>query len=105
MNHTVSVDHVFEALADPRRRQILEQLGTHGISSASALAQNADISRQAIAKHLKILEAAGLVHRRRNGREICFGVDVNQLSATGRWMQRVATRWSSESDLAELPQH
>ena len=93
MTHTVAIDQVFAALADTRRRQLLELLGTEGPKSASALARQGDISRQAIAKHLAILEAASLVHRIRSGREIMFAVDANQLSATGRWMQRIAQRW------------
>ena len=93
MTHTVAIDQVFAALADTRRRQLLELLGTEGPKSASELARHWDISRQAIAKHLAILEAAALVHRIRSGREVMFVVDANQLSATGRWMQRIAQRW------------
>ncbi len=98
MSHTVSVDHVFDALADPRRRHLLERLGQEGPCSASHLANSWDISRQAIAKHLKQLETAGLVSRVRQGREVCFAVDPSQLSATGRWMQRVASRWENQAD-------
>ena len=97
MSHLVAVDHVFEALADPRRRQLLAHLAEQGPLSASKLASTAEISRQAIAKHLKILEASGLIARQRQGREVCFQVDPGQLSATGRWMQRTAERWSERA--------
>lgn len=94
MSNPVAVDQIFYALADPTRRQILETLGTVGPRSASALATNADISRQAIAKHLSIMERAGLLIRTRQGREVCYAVDTHQLAATGRWMQRIAVRFS-----------
>ena len=97
MSNPVSVDQVFYALADPTRRQILELLGSEGPQSASGLAANAKISRQAIAKHLSIMEGAGLLLRRRAGREVLFAVDTHQFAATGRWMQRIAQRWQRQN--------
>ena len=93
MHSAIEVDQVFNALADPTRRHLLEQLAVHGPQSASTLARAAQISRQAIAKHLTVLDTAGLVSRRRSGREVIFGVEAHQLAATGRWMQRMAQRW------------
>ena len=57
---TVTVDLVFTALADATRRHILEMLAGNGPASASAIASQLPISRQAIAKHLGLLEQAGL---------------------------------------------
>ena len=90
---TVAVDQVFTALADATRRHIMELLAAEGPRSASGLAQRLPISRQAIAKHMAALEQAGLVSRIKHGKEICFQVEAHQMSATGRWMQRVAARW------------
>ena len=90
---TVTVDLVFTALSDATRRHILEVLAAEGAASASAIAQTMPISRQAIAKHLGILERAGLVTRVRQGKEILFAAQAHQLAATGRWMQRLAARW------------
>ena len=90
---TVAVDLVFTALADATRRHILEELAIQGATIASAIAQTMPISRQAIAKHLAILERAGLVGRVRKGKEVCFSAQAHQLAATGRWMQRLAARW------------
>lgn len=87
------VAEVFAALADPTRRQLLERLAQAGGASASAIAKELPISRQAIAKHLQILVNAGLVLRTKTGREIVFEVDPDQFAATGRWMQRRAERW------------
>ena len=94
---TVTVDLVFTALADATRRHILEMLADDGPASASAIAAQLPISRQAIAKHLGLLEQAGLVSRSRQGKEICFVAQSHQLAATGRWMQRLATRWEQDA--------
>jgi DNA-binding transcriptional ArsR family regulator len=93
MHTAIIIDDVFTALGDPTRRQLLEQLGETGQASASALAANMPISRQAIAKHMRLLEDAGLVVRHRRGKQIEFAVDTDHLAATGRWMQRIAERW------------
>lgn len=98
MVHSVAVDQVFTALADPMRRNLLEDLASSGPRSASSLARSHDISRQAIAKHLKILSGAGLVSRHKVGREVCFKVEAHQIGATGRWMQRMAQRWESPTN-------
>lgn len=92
---TVSVDRVFVALADNTRRELLEMIATAPHRSASSLSQEMPISRQAITKHLRILEQAGLVSRQRQGKEVCFSVVTHQLAATGRWLQRLAGRWDS----------
>ncbi|MEM9622970.1 MAG: metalloregulator ArsR/SmtB family transcription factor [Pseudomonadota bacterium] len=91
--HTIAVDHVFAAIADPTRRQLLEKLSNRGAVSASSLSADMPISRQAIAKHLGILCEAGLATRHRAGKQVVFQAEPAQLAATGRWLQRMATRW------------
>ena len=93
----VAVDQVFSALADGTRRQLLEIIAEQGSISASTMADNLDISRQAIVKHLQLLEQAGLVSRARHGKQIRFAVEAHQLAATGRWLQRMAQRWESDA--------
>ncbi len=93
-------------MADTRRRHLLELLANNGPTSASALARQLDISRQAIAKHLNILSKADLVHRERQGREVCYVVNANQLGATGRWLTRAASRWQiNQPDQFSQPTH
>lgn len=99
----VFVDRVFVALADETRRNLLETIATRGPASASHLTTHAAISRQAIAKHLKILEAAGLVSKAKQGREVKYQVQSHQLAATGRWMQRMSNRWDNEPAGIKLP--
>ena len=65
-------DEVFTALSDPTRRAVLELIGGHGEATASQLARELPVSRQAVQKHLSTLAAAGLVADRREGREVRY---------------------------------
>lgn len=87
-------DGVFDALGDPTRRRLLEQLGTHGPGSATELAESLPVSRQAVAKHLVQLEEAGLVGRARNGRAVEFHLVPAALDEVTRWSQRVGREWT-----------
>ena len=91
------VDRVFAALADPRRRELLELLGRSAGSSASSLAASLPISRQAVAQHLAVLEDSSLVSRRRAGREVLFSVRPEQLAATATWLTDRAIAWGGAS--------
>jgi len=84
---------VFAALADPTRRQVLGLLGGQGELTATALADRLPISRQAIVKHLTVLDDAGLVAGRRVGREVRYAVRPEALVATARWMAALANDW------------
>jgi len=84
---------VFAALADPTRRRVLGLLGGEGERTATALADRLPISRQAIVKHLAVLEEAGLVAGRRVGREVRYAVRPEALEATARWMAALASDW------------
>ncbi|MUN36091.1 MULTISPECIES: metalloregulator ArsR/SmtB family transcription factor [Actinomadura] len=87
------VDGVLTALADPTRRAILDALAEHGEASATALAGRLPVSRQAVVKHLAVLDAAGLVTGARVGREVRYAVRSAALSATARWMGALAADW------------
>ena len=93
MNTGVVVDQVFVALSDPTRREMLEWLAGNGQTSASAMARELPVSRQAIARHLRILDQAGLVTAEKQGRERRFRVEPRALLVTARWMERAAERW------------
>lgn len=84
---------VFAALADPTRRQVLGLLGGQGELTATALADRLPISRQAIVKHLAVLDEAGLVVSHRVGREVRYAVRPEALVATARWMAALANDW------------
>jgi DNA-binding transcriptional ArsR family regulator len=86
------------ALADPSRRQILELLSEHGPQSASALALRLPITRQAIAKHLRILTEAGLVRADRDGREVVFDIVADGAAEAASWLAATAERWQRRID-------
>ena len=65
----MSMDAVFKALADPTRRRLLDRLHARNGQTLSELCEHADMSRQAVTKHLAILEAANLVVAQKSGRE------------------------------------
>jgi len=83
---------VFAALGDDTRWGILAALG-EGDASASALAGRLPVSRQAIAKHLAVLQEVGLVEPVRAGREVRFRVLGSQLSATASKLDAIGAEW------------
>jgi DNA-binding transcriptional ArsR family regulator len=103
MPATPPTDRVFAALADPTRREVLERIGTAGEASATQLARDLPISRQAIAKHLTSLAAAGLIADRRNGREVLYRVTPAPMSGAMTWMATVGAEWDDR--LASLRRH
>ena len=83
---------VFAALGDETRWSILAALG-EGDASASALARRLPVSRQAITKHLTVLQEVGLVDTVRVGREVQYRVIGAQLSETARRLDRIGAEW------------
>lgn len=86
-------DRVFAALSDPTRRTVFDLLVESGPTSATRLAGELPVSRQAVAKHLAVLEEAGLVTRQRAGRETRFEADPDALDEVTRWIRQVGTTW------------
>jgi DNA-binding transcriptional ArsR family regulator len=84
---------VLDALGDPTRRRILDLVGARGEATATELAAQLDISRQAVAKHLDVLRDAGLTEVERVGREARHRVRADALDATGRWMTDQSRVW------------
>ena len=87
------VDGVLAALADPTRRQLLDLLAAHGQATATTLAGDLPVSRQAIVKHLTVLGSAGLVDSVKVGREVRYAVRPEALDTTARWMTSLAADW------------
>ena len=83
---------VFEALSDPVRRQLLSQIASHP-ATATELAQELPITRQAVSKHLTCLSRAGLLARERAGRDVRYRVTPAPLSEAVSWMMRVGGEW------------
>jgi DNA-binding transcriptional ArsR family regulator len=87
---------VFAALADPRRRELLELLADTPGASAGVLAARLPVSRQAVAQHLAVLEECALVTRRRAGRQVLFSVRPEGLQATANWLLARTAAWLGE---------
>ena len=85
---------MFAALGDDTRWAILARLG-EGPASASALAREFPISRQAIVKHLEVLRAAGLVESEQRGRELVHRALGGRLSDVARQLERIGSAWES----------
>jgi DNA-binding transcriptional ArsR family regulator len=83
---------VFAALGDLNRLRILDQL-TRAPASATTLVGELAITRQAVAKHLRVLEGAGLVAAARAGREVRFELRADQVERAARWLDDVAVGW------------
>ena len=84
---------VLAALADPTRRQLLDTLAEAGQASATRLTAYVPVSRQAVIKHLHVLEDAGLVTRRRAGREVLYRVRPEPLDISAQWLAHRAALW------------
>lgn len=83
------------ALADPTRRAVFERLNSEGPASASKLASELPISRQAIAKHLNLLDSVGLVNRREEGRQVVYSARVAPLRDVATWLETVGDEWDT----------
>jgi ArsR family transcriptional regulator, cadmium/lead-responsive transcriptional repressor len=86
-------DELWSAIGDPSRRQVLDLLVRNGEASASWLAGRVPFSRQAVAKHLAVLERAGLISRRKQGREVLYQVQAGRLDEAARAMTEIAAQW------------
>jgi DNA-binding transcriptional ArsR family regulator len=84
---------VFGALSDPTRRALLETIASQPPATATELAAELPISRQAVLKHLTALADAGLVERERSGREVRFRVTPEPLTDAVSWMADVGGQW------------
>jgi DNA-binding transcriptional ArsR family regulator len=89
----VSDDELWSAIADPSRRRVLDLIVRSGEANASWLATQVPFSRQAVSKHLVVLEQAGLISRRKQGREVLYQVDADRLDRATRAMAELATEW------------
>lgn len=89
---------MFAALADPRRRELLELLARRPDVSAGGLAAVLPVSRQAIAAHLAVLEDARLISRHRAGRQVHYTVRPESLAATADWLVARAVAWRQSAD-------
>jgi DNA-binding transcriptional ArsR family regulator len=85
-------DRIFAALSDPTRCRIVERLG-RAPATAGEIAEHLPVSRQAVVKHLAVLEAAGLAVGARDGRRVVYKLTPGQFASAARWMGEVGAAW------------
>ena len=87
------VGQVFSALADSTRRQVIETLASGQSATATSLAADLPMTRQAVAKHLHALRRAELVRSSRRGRETVYHIEPGALTEAAAWIAAVGGEW------------
>src|ERR1043166_4398899 len=94
---TKSLNRIFAALADPTRRRILAQL-SRGDRRVTDLARRYAMSLPAVSKHLRVLEKAGLIRRRRYGRVHQLNLEAEPMKQAIRWIEKYRKFWEGSLD-------
>lgn len=92
---------VYRAVADPHRRMLLDALRDQGDQSLTGLCEGLQITRQAVTKHLAVLEDADLVRVRRQGRERVHTLNAVPLQLMATWVTTYSTFWNDRLDALE----
>ena len=92
---------VFQAIADPTRREILNLIA-HQSLNLNAVAENFNISRPAISKHIKLLTECGLVEVKQQGRERYCEAKLEKLNEVSEWVEQYRKYWESQLDALEV---
>jgi len=91
---------VFQAIADPTRRAIINMLSSQSLN-LNAVAENFDISRPAISKHIKILTECGLIEIKQQGRERYCEAKLQKLNEVSKWIEQYRVFWTKKLDALE----
>jgi ArsR family transcriptional regulator, cadmium/lead-responsive transcriptional repressor len=86
-------DALWAAVAEPTRRRLLDALLEQGEATTTMLAEGLPVTRQAVAKHLLVLNRVGLVAGERHGREVRYAIRPERLDQASEAMARVAAQW------------
>ena len=95
------LDTIFGALSDPTRRKIIDRLMYQGETTLSDIAYPFDMSLPAVSKHIKVLEDAGIVKRRRVGRSQLCSVNPKKLQQGVTWLLQYQHFWNTSFDRLE----
>lgn len=86
---------LFAALGDETRLRLVSRLCDHGPMSITKLTAGSNVSRQAITKHLRVMEEASLVHSTRHGRESVWQLDQRRLEDARRYLDLISKQWDN----------
>lgn len=92
---------VFQAIADPTRREILNMLSYQPMN-VNTIAENFEVSRTAVYKHMKMLTECGLIVVTQQGRERYCEARLEQLSEVSAWVEQYRKQWASQLDNLEM---
>ena len=95
---------VFQAIADPTRRAIIHMIAKESMN-LNAVAENFDVSRPAISKHIKILTECGLISIRQTGRERFCEAKLEKLNEVSGWVEQYRSFWTTKLDALETYLH
>jgi len=93
--NTLIDDDLWSAIGEPTRRRLLDLLLAEGTGTATTLSEKLPVTRQAVAKHLAVLDRVGLVHARSVGREMRYDVDEAQLAKATAQLSAVGATWDA----------
>ncbi|HWZ63170.1 MAG TPA: metalloregulator ArsR/SmtB family transcription factor [Steroidobacteraceae bacterium] len=99
-SRTARLDAVFAALADPTRRAIIERL-SHSAARVTEVAEPFQISLNAVSKHIRVLEASGVIERHRRGRDHILSINPHSLDEVDGWIERTRRFWEQRLDAME----
>jgi DNA-binding transcriptional ArsR family regulator len=99
-SRTARLNAVFAALADPTRRAIIERL-TRGAARVTEVAEPFHMSLNAVSKHIRVLEASGVVARQRKGRDHILSINTGSLDEVDGWIERMRCYWEERLDAME----
>ncbi len=99
-SRTARLNAVFAALADPTRRAIIERL-SRSEARVTEVAEPFHMSLNAVSKHIRVLEASGVVERHRKGREHILSINARSLNEADGWIERMRRHWEERLDAME----
>ena len=99
-SRTTRLDAVFAALADPTRRAIIERL-SRGEARVTDVAEPFHMSLNAVSKHIRVLEASGVVERHRKGRDHILSINTHSLDEIDGWIEQTRRYWAQRLDAME----
>jgi DNA-binding transcriptional ArsR family regulator len=93
MRRSVKAAPLFAALGDEVRLRLVARLCDEGPMSITRLTAGSRVTRQAVTKHLRVMEAVGLMHSTRHGRESLWQLDRQRLDRARRYLDQISTQW------------
>ncbi|MHB8813936.1 MAG: ArsR/SmtB family transcription factor [Steroidobacteraceae bacterium] len=99
-SRTARLDAVFAALSDPTRRAIIERL-SRGEARVTEVAEPFHMSLNAVSKHIRVLEASGVIERHRKGRDHILSINTHSLDEVDSWIERTRCYWEERLNAME----